>query len=43
MRTTFSVIKKNYRNSGIGQEKLPLKLARQEMICLLSISGALQI
>jgi hypothetical protein len=41
MRTTFSAIKKNYRSSGIGQGRLPLKLARQEMICPLSISGAL--
>jgi hypothetical protein len=42
MRMTFSVIKKSYRNSGIGQGRLPLKLAKQEMTCRLSISGALQ-
>jgi hypothetical protein len=42
MRTTFSVIKKSCRNSGIEQGRLPLKLARQEMICPLSILEALQ-
>jgi hypothetical protein len=42
MRTTFSAIKKKYKNSGKEQGKLPLKLAKQGRICLLSISEALQ-
>jgi hypothetical protein len=42
MRTIFLVIKKSYKNSGIKHVKSPPKLARNGMICHLSISGARQ-